>query len=62
MNCGAGDRPTFDADDLRLLPAAKALSRELERIGGTPWDDMDESGQHFYLACVEVVAIHLTQG
>lgn len=54
-----GDRPSFSEPDARLLPAAESLAREIERIGGTPWASLDESGKHFYLACVEVVAIHL---
>ena len=53
------DRPTFDIDDLVLLPAAKALAGKLSTIGGTPWDELDESGKHFYLACVEIVSIYL---
>ena len=54
-----GNRPTLTDED--LLPAAKALARELERIGGTPWRKLDESGKHFYLACVEVVSIELAR-
>jgi hypothetical protein len=49
----------FDADDLTLMPVAEALCSQLTRIGGTAWTDLDDSGRHFYLGCVEIVANHL---
>lgn len=52
--------PGLGARDLALVPAARALCSELERMGECAgWEELALSDKHAYLRCVQAVIFSL---